>query len=312
MANSLLAYGHRQRAAYLGQDQIPALEAGMLKAQQFGNDWYVNSNSTATSNSGDGASPSSAKTTLAAALALAQSGDRIFVAAGHAETISAAGGITWSQSGITVIGLGVGNTRPTFTWSATASTFVISGSNNILSNIRCTSSVDEMVLMFSVTGTNVVLDRVDHFETTSCQTIAFATFATGTDCVVQNCNHYQATAAAATQIWITATSNTRFKLLNNNFYLALKDAAAGAVFYAVTCTNVLLQGNNIKMTGYSANLISAFLSLNTTTGLVCYNNIGTDTAANTTVNDMPGCFSFVNLITNAVDKSGILDPVADT
>lgn len=309
MANSLLAYGHRNRAPYLDQTSIPALEAGILKAQQFGNDWYVYSGA---ASGGDGATPASAKTTLAAALALAQSGDRIFIAPGHAETISAAGGITWSQSGITVIGLGVGSVRPTFTFSATASTFVISGSNNVLSNVRCTSSIDEMVLMFSVTGSNVILDRVDHFETTSCQTIAFAAFTTGTDCAVQNCNHYQATAAAATQIWITATSNTRFRLVNNNFYLALKDAAAGAVFFGVTSTNILLSGNNVKLTGFSANLLSAFLSLNTTTGLVANNNIGTDAAANTTVNDMPGCYSFNTLVTNVVDKSGILDPIADT
>ena len=308
MANSLLAYGHRQRAAYLGQDQIPALEAGILKAQQFGNDWYVNSNSTATSNSGDGTTPASAKTTLAAALALALAGDRIFIAAGHAETVSTAAWLTWSQSGITVIGLGIGSNRPTFTFSATASQIIISGSNNILSNIRVTSSIDEMVLMFSVTGSNVTLDRVDHFETTSCQTIAFAAFTTGTDCAIQNCNHYQATAATATQIWITATSNTRFKLLNNNFYLALKDAAAGAVFFGVTSTNILIQGNNVKMTG-GTTLLSVFLSLNTTTGLVCYNNLAAAVTAVTTVNDMPGCYHAQNFCVILVDKSGILDPV---
>ena len=69
MAESLLSYGHRGSAQYLGQNQIPALEAGILKAQQFGKDWYVNSSSLATSNSGDGQTPASAKTTLAAAVA---------------------------------------------------------------------------------------------------------------------------------------------------------------------------------------------------------------------------------------------------
>jgi hypothetical protein len=308
MANTLLAYGHRQRAQYLGQDQIPALEAGMLKAQQYGNDWYVNSASTATSNSGDGTTPASAKTTLAAALALCLSGDRVFIASGHAETVTGAAWLTWSQSGITVIGLGTGSARPTFTFSATASQIIISGSNNILSNIRVTSSIDEMVLMFSITGSFVTLDRVDHFETTSAQTIAFAAFTTGTDCTIQNCNHYQATAATATQIWITATSNTRFKLLNNIFMLALANAAAGAVFFGVTSTNILLQGNNVKMTG-GTTLLSAFLSLNTTTGMVCYNNLSAPVTAVTTVNDMPGCFSCQNFCVISVDKSGILDPV---
>ena len=164
--------------------------------------------------------------------------------------------------------------------------------------------------MFQVTGSNVVLDRVDVFETASAQIIAFATFATGTDCTVQNCSHYQATAATATQIWITATSNTRFKLLNNNFFLALANAAAGAVFFGVTCTNILLSGNNVKMTG-GTTLLSAFLSLNTTTGLVCYNNLAAPVTAETTINDMPGCFSFQTFATETLDTNGTLDPIAD-
>ena len=305
MANQFLKYGHRGRSPYLGQDQIPALEAGILAAQQFGNDWYVNS---AAASGGDGTTPASAKTTLAAAAAIALSGDRIFIAPGHTETIAAAAGIALSQSGLTIIGLGVGSTRPTFTWSATASTWTIAGSNNILSNIICKSSIDEVVVMFQVTGSNVVLDRVDFVETTSAQTIAFATFATGTDCTVQNCNHYQATAAAATQIWITATSNTRFKLLNNVFMLTLKDAAAGAVFFGVTSTNILLQGNTVKMTG-GTTLLSVFLSLNTTTGMVCYNNLAAAVTLVTGINDMPGCYSAQNFCVVTVDKSGILDPV---
>ena len=71
---------------------------------------------------GNGASPSGAYQTLGAALAVALVGDTILIAAGHTETVSSAAYIAWSQSGITVIGLGVGSARPTFTWSTTAST----------------------------------------------------------------------------------------------------------------------------------------------------------------------------------------------
>ena len=309
MAESLLSYGHRGSAQYLGQNQIPALEAGILKAQQFGKDWYVNSSSLATSNSGDGQTPASAKTTLAAALALTSAGDRVFIAPGHAETVSGAAYLTWSQSGVTVIGLGVGANRPTFTFSATASQIIISGSNNILSNIRVTSSIDEVVLMFSITGSNVILDRVDHFETTSCQTIAFAAFTTGTDCAVQNCRHYQATAAAAAQLWITATSNTRFRLSDNILMLALQDGATCCVFRFVTCTNILVERNTVKMTGYTANLLSVALALNTTTGMSNDNRYGADVALVTTINDLPGVRHNEDYCCLTVDKNGILDPV---
>lgn len=303
---SLLAYGHRGRAPYIDAAEIPALNAGILSAQQFGKDWYVNSAAAA---GGNGASPSGAVTTLAAALALAQPGDRVFIAPGHAENITGAAAITWSQSGVTVIGLGVGANRPTFTFTTTASQIIISGSNNILSNVRLTVSVDEVVLLFSVTGSGVILDRVDFFETPTFQAIAFAAFTTGTDCAIQNCNHYQATAAAAAQLWITATSNTRFRLSNNVIMLALQDGATCCVFRFVTCTNILVERNTVKMTGFAANLLSVALALNTTTGMTAYNNYGADVAAVTTINDLPGCRHFQTLATLLVDKSGILDPV---
>jgi hypothetical protein len=303
---SLLAYGHRGRAPYLDAADIPALNAGILSAQQFGRDWYVNSAAAA---GGNGASPAGAVTTLAAALALTLPGDRVFIAPGHAENVTGAASITWSQSGVTVIGLGVGSNRPTFTFTTTASQILISGSNNVLSNIRVTSSVDEMVLMFSVTGSFVIMDRVDHFETAACQTIAFAAFTTGTDCAIQNCNHYQATAAAAAQLWITATSNTRFRLTNNVLMLALQDGATCCVFKLVTCTNILVERNTVKMTGFSANLLSVALSLNTTTGMSCYNNYGADVNAVTTIDDLPGCRHVQDFATLLIDKNGILDPV---
>lgn len=306
MANTLLNYGHRGRAPYLDQNQIPSLDAGILRAQQFGNDWYVNS---AASAGGDGSTPASAKQTFAAALAQALSGDRIFIAPGHTETISLASGINWTQSGITVLGLGVGSNRPTFTWSTTASTIAISGNNNILSNVRCTVSVDEVVSLFNITGSFVTLDRVDFFETTSVQAIQFAAFTTGTDCAVQNCNHYQATAAGSAQQWIAATSNTRFRLTNNVMMLALNDAATSCTFRFVTCTNILVNFNTVKQTGFSAAMLSVTLALNTTTGITAYNNYGADVAAVTTINDLPGCRHMQNFCTLLVDKSGILDPV---
>jgi hypothetical protein len=42
-------------------------------------------------------------------------GDVIFVKPGHAETISAAGSIACDVAGVAIVGLGVGNARPTIT-----------------------------------------------------------------------------------------------------------------------------------------------------------------------------------------------------
>src|SRR3990167_6061342 len=55
----------------------------------------------------------------------ASRGDVIFVMPGHAETVSAAGGITMDVNGVAIIGLGSGDLRPTITYD-TADTAAIS------------------------------------------------------------------------------------------------------------------------------------------------------------------------------------------
>ena len=122
---ALLKLGHRGRAPQLSDQTIPALNAAILLAQQFGNDWYVNS---AAASGGEGASPASAKTTAQAAIDIASAGDRIYVAPGHTETVTATS-IALNKAGITIICLGNGRNRPTFTYGAAAATIAVSAAN---------------------------------------------------------------------------------------------------------------------------------------------------------------------------------------
>ena len=103
----------------------------------------------------------------------ANKGDRIFVLPGHAETLTGAGAITADVAGISIIGIGNGTNRPTLTLSTMATTIAVSAANVLMSNLRITSSVDELVKVFNVTAAHLTLDGVDVFETTSCQIIQF-------------------------------------------------------------------------------------------------------------------------------------------
>lgn len=312
-SGQLFPVGHRARGSGASLRDIPALETGMLLVQNRGRDFYVDSVNGNANNSGT--QWGSAFATLAQAHSIAAAGDRIHIAPGHTESLASAAAITISKSGLTIIGYGRGNQRPTFTWTATAATFVISGADNTLFNILTKVDIDEVVSMFSVTGARNQLLAVDFQETTAKQAIQWLTAsAAATELEIAYCRHIQATAAAATQIWINLTGVDRAYIHHNTIMLTLRDAAAGAVVGVTTtqCLNVEIAYNQIKMTGFAANLLSCFLSLVGTTGLIHDNFIGADVAANTTINDMPGCYSFQNLCTNAVDKSGILDPIADT
>jgi hypothetical protein len=101
--------------------------------QDYGNTWFVDSNgggAADNANSGQGASWAAAFATLNYAISRCSNdaGDVIFVAANHAEswsTTETASGTTTTgccvdKSGVTIIGLGTGDRRPTFTFTAAA------------------------------------------------------------------------------------------------------------------------------------------------------------------------------------------------
>ena len=83
----------------------------------MGNIYHVDSGAT-TANDGNAATnPKQPAATIDGAVGkcTANNGDVILVHPGHAETFSAAAGITFDVAGVTVIGMGVGGSRPTIT-----------------------------------------------------------------------------------------------------------------------------------------------------------------------------------------------------
>lgn len=131
--------------------------------------------------------------TLAQALALctADAGDVIYLLPGHVEAVAAAAYLTASKAGVTVIGLGNGTDRATFTWgTSTAAQIIVSGANLTFQNIRCDfTGIDAVVAGISVTGADVAFD--------SCEFITNS-----------------ATAGCVLGI-LTAATATRFRFTNN-------------------------------------------------------------------------------------------------
>lgn len=88
----------------------------------------------------------------------ANSGDIIACMPGHAETVSGASGITGDVDGVSLIALGNGADRATLTFSATASTFVISAASFTFENFIVTPSIDAVVSPIVVSGADCWLD----------------------------------------------------------------------------------------------------------------------------------------------------------
>jgi hypothetical protein len=262
-----------------------------------------------------GRNPSTPLATLAYALTLctANQGDVIVLMPGHAETISSAGGITCSVAGVTIIGQGVGTSRPTFTWSATAATWAISADNVSIRGIRCTVSVDEVVKLFSVTAKYCTLDDAEYFETTSAQAIQFLLTTNAADYLtVKNCNHFQMTAAGSAQKWIELVGTDFARIIDNVFMLTLNNAAGSCTISGSTAVIAAEIARNTIMQLGGTSQLAAILLVDNSTCLVHDNRCAVGSTA------LPGIitvgstgYAAENYGLNTANKSGLLDPIAD-
>ena len=100
-------------------------------------------------------------------------GDTIVVMEGHAETISGAAGAAIDVAGVRVVGMGVGNRRPTFSFSATDSTITMTAASCSLENIITLATIDNVVscIVVSAAGCNIDIEHQDTsnaIEATRC------------------------------------------------------------------------------------------------------------------------------------------------
>lgn len=93
---------------------------------------------------------------------VAARGDVILVLPGHTETITGAAGVSISKSGLSIIGLGNGSARPTYTFTtAVGASFDVSGANTLIQNIRFVCGIDNQTAINNVTAADVTFDSCE-------------------------------------------------------------------------------------------------------------------------------------------------------
>jgi hypothetical protein len=294
---------------------VPILGGGGQIPLTTGKYFFVHSG---TGNNGyDGRDPSRPLATIDYAVGLcdANKGDVIIVMPGHAETLSAAGAITADVAGISIIGLGNGTNRPTLSFGHTAATFAISAANVLVRNIRVTATVDEVVKLFHVTGAYCRIEKVDYFETAAAQAIQFLLTTNAADFLeVRGCYHYQVNAAAAAQSWMQLVGIDGGIIEDNTFRLTLSNNAASFTIHGSTaCIGTVVRRNSIVQLGGTTQ-VSAILFVDGSTGVHVHDNRVAcgSTALAGGVDVGNAGYANENYVLNTADKSGILDPVADT
>lgn len=312
----LLAYGHRARAPYLDQSVIPQLNAGILKAQQFGKDWYVNS---AASSGGDGATPDSAKTTLQAAVDIALAGDRIFVAPGHAETVTATS-IDLNTAGITIVHLGNGSNTAVYTFGAAAATITVSAANITVIGGRYVANFLDVASAFTTSTANYFRLEGGEFEDNSSVLNFLSIVTTGaTDNqadglqVIGNSWYALNTSPLAFVSILAAIAHLH---VEGNFVDSASTADVGhfITFAAKISLGTRILNNILVVVGSTGAAVGIFLtgSGTTHTGIVGRNFVSSlDTTAELIATAGTGLVFFENYYTGTADASGKLWPVVD-
>jgi len=221
------------RTQNLNVQNVPVFEAG-LGLETSGSTWYVDSGASGTA---AGTSWTDASLTLDAAinLATASNGDIIRVAAGHAESFTAADGFDVDKAGITIIFHGSGLAAATFTFADTDATVAIGApSVRLLGPVRFLAGISEVVIGVSVeaAATDFIMDGAVFPEPSGATSYEFniaISVASGAHRgTIQNVTAFSADATGA-DAWLSIVTGAvhDWKLINNRVFGE----------YALACVN---------------------------------------------------------------------------
>lgn len=157
-------------------------------------DIYFTSSVTGSATGGGSADAPAATLIQAQTLCTADNNDTVYVGSGHAESVIAAAGMTFSKAGVTYVGLGNGRKRPVITFStSTAAQIIVSGAQITFKNIVFDfTGIDAIVAAISVTGADVAFEDCEFLTnsaTAGC-VLGILTAATADRLRIERCRFY--------------------------------------------------------------------------------------------------------------------------
>ena len=226
-----------------------------------------------------GTSPATPFATLDYAYSACTTGrcDTVFVMPGHAESIAtAAASPAFDLADVRVIGLGVGNSRPTFTFTHADATFAVTAANNVIRNLKFVSNVANCVTGITASAAADGLIVEDCFFTDSSVItellIAISLAANCDYCIIRR-NHFFAHVAAA-----TGATTSAIVLVGESAHTEIYDNFAYGHYItdilnaAVTVTGLWVVRNNFNNIDSDAGI--AYTGAAGTEGVLAWNFMG--------------------------------------
>lgn len=263
--------------------------------------------------SGFGTHPDQAFTTIQSAIdgCTASQGDAIFVLAGHTESIVAAAGINLDEIGVSVIGLGIGNNRPTITFATlTTADWEIDAASCGIYNFRFIGNVAALAAAIDVDAAAFTMEDCDWYVTTASTDIdmTIITDANADDLVVRRCRFNYDYSRAATAV--TSASTEVIRLVGAERAL-IQDCYFSGNFATAIINGITTLSGDIKILGnwfyndQTANVAGWIDLVAGCTGVIAYNSgfhgYASDLAS---VIDPASCAMVENYASNVVTEAG--------
>lgn len=250
---------------------------------------------------------------------VAARGDVVLVTPGHTETVTATS-IAHDVSGVQVIGLGIGNQRPVFTYGAAAATITVSAASCAWRNVVLVANFLNVAAAFTVgAAADFTVVGCAFRDTSSILNFlsAVVTGSTNNDAdgltVIDNVFRGSATTQNA---FVSILANESRVLIQGNdvFMAATNDAGHFVTLSSKIMDGIRILRNSLTVVGATSSAVGIFLtgSGTTSTGLVAYNLVSSlDTTAELIATAGTGLSFFENYYTGTADASGKLWPVVD-
>lgn len=253
--------------------------------------------------------------------ATASAGDVIYVLPGHTETVTSTS-IAHDVAGVSVIGLGQGALRPTFTFSTAAATITVTAANGMWKNCRFIANFADVAAAFTLGATSTDFQIVGNdFTETGTDLNWFNIVVTGSTNNASDgltfVGNYVLQQDAAAKASISILGNCDRVLATDN--ICITAATADAAQF-MTCSSKVLKGARILRNWLSfsgdnnASTVGLFQtgSSTTSTGVIGFNLVNSLDTTTALFNTTGQGFSLQeNYVSGAADKQGTLFPAAD-
>lgn len=252
----------------------------------------------------------------------ANNDDLLYIGAGHSETITGAGGITLDVAGITIIGGGRYDTRPTFLMDGAATvTALVTAANVHLENVIFKAGHADIAVCFHVSAKGFTIKSCLFEENVATENWVDVIHA-GTDdndydgLEIIDCVFKMDDAACVTAIDLLKNS-ADVKIIGNRILGDFDASPYGPIYSAATeiHLNMLVEGNLIH-NQHDDNAVTGISIANTaSTGWIVGNHVGhKDTAGETPVlAGAAGLYCGLNYAAGVLGTaSGYLYPTVDS